>query len=204
MEIVISSILDIWPMLTIFIVVLVTIRVMSLHIGHEKFVFYKEFINLAFIIYALLIYRLLTKAEINYMIGVNLVPFTEILRYDIGTHEFYRNVIGNIVLFIPFGYFVSMYMKASKISHILIVSIITSSTIEIVQHFIGRSFDIDDILLNVVGSIIGFLLYIGLTAIRKHLPRFFSSDLFNNVICILICLVLGYYIFKFFNINISI
>ena len=62
MEIVISSILDIWPMLTIFIVVLVTIRVMSLHIGHEKFVFYKEFINLAFIIYALLIYRLLTKS----------------------------------------------------------------------------------------------------------------------------------------------
>ena len=159
-------------MLTIFIVVLVTIRVMSLHIGHEKFVFYKEFINLAFIIYALLIYRLLTKAEINYITGVNLVPFTEILRYDIGTHEFYRNVIGNIVLFIPFGYFVSMYMKASKVSHILIVSIITSSTIEIVQHFI--------------------------------LPRFFSSDLFNNVICILICLVLGYYIFKFFNINISI
>ena len=184
MEIVISSIMDIWPMLTIFIVVLVTIRVMSLHIGHEKFVFYKEFINLAFIIYALLIYRLLTKAEINYMIGVNLVPFTEILRYDIGTHEFYRNVIGNIVLFIPFGYFVSMYMKASKVSHILIVSIITSSTIEIVQHFIGRSFDIDDIILNVVGGIVGFLLYIALSAINKHLPKVLQKNWFYNLLSI--------------------
>ena len=187
----------IWPMLTIFLVVLISVRITYLKVNHEKFVFYKEFLNLIFVIYALL-----TNSELNESSGFNIVPFTEILRYKVGSYGFYWNVIGNIVMFIPFGYFVSSYVKASKVSHILVISVITSATVEFVQHFIGRSFDVDDILLNVLGAIIGFLLYIGFTAIKKHLPRMFRSDTFYNILCVIVCIIVLIYFLKISGIHI--
>lgn len=184
-----DAIVNVWPMLIIFLIVLVTIRISYIKINREKFVFYREFLNLVFIIYVLLLYQLLTSTELNTNGGLNLVPFTEIFRYKIGSSLFMYNVIGNILVFVPFGYFVSGYVKASRVSHILFISLITSLTVELVQLQIGRSFDIDDIILNVAGSIIGFLVFIGLTAIKKHLPRFFQSDLIYNIICILLFIV---------------
>ena len=198
-----NAIIDIWPMLTIFLVVIISIRLMYIHNGNEKFVFYKEFLNLLFIVYALILFQLLTNAEMNSSSGVNIIPFTEIMRYEVGTNSFYLNVVGNIMLFVPFGYFVSSYVKASKVSHILLVSGITSFTIEAVQHFIGRSFDIDDILLNVVGAIIGFLLYIGLTAIKKHLPKFLRSDTLYNILCVILMLVCVIYYFNIMGISLN-
>lgn len=193
---------EVWPMLTIFIVVIASIRVMYIHNSSEKFVFYKEFLNLLFIIYALLLYELLTNTELNTASGVNIVPFTEIMRYQVGSRQFYYNVIGNIIIFIPFGYFVSNYIKANKISHILFVSVFTSLTVEFVQHYIGRSFDIDDIILNVLGAMTGFLIYIAFNAIEKHLPKFFRSDLFYNLLCIILLLVALFYYLKIMGINI--
>ena len=197
-----KALTDVWPMLTIFIVVITSIRLMYLHNSNEKFVFYKEFVNLLFIIYALLLYELLTNTELNTASGMNLVPFTEIMRYPIGSRSFYVNVIGNIIIFIPFGYFVSSYVKANKLSHILFVSVFTSLTFEFVQHYIGRSFDIDDIILNVLGALIGFLIYIALNAIDKHLPKFFRSDLFYNLLCILLLLIALWYYLKLMGITV--
>lgn len=181
-----SAIMDVWPMVVIFLVVLIAIRTTYIRINHERFVFYREFWNLVFVIYALLLFQLLTSTEMNTNSGLNIVPFTEIFRYKMGSKLFMINVVGNILIFVPFGYFVSGYVKASKVSHILFISLLTSLTVELVQLQIGRSFDIDDIMLNVAGSIIGFLLFIGLTAIKKHLPRIFQSDMFYNLICIIV------------------
>lgn len=191
-----DAIVDIWPMLVIFLVVLVTIRISYIKINHEKFIFYKEFLNLIFIIYVLLLFQLLTSTEMNTTSGLNIVPFTEIFRYPIGSKLFIYNVIGNVLVFVPFGYFVSSYIKASRVSHILFISVITSLTVELVQLQIGRSFDIDDIILNVAGSIIGFLIFIALTAIKKHLPRIFQSDMFYNIICIVLFIIAFVYFTK--------
>ena len=149
-----------------------------------------------FVVYVLILFQLLTDAEINTISGLNLVPFTEMFRYEIGSTLFYSNVIGNILVFLPFGYFVSYYVKAFRISHIVIISAISSLTVELVQLQIGRSFDIDDILLNVVGAVCGFLLYISFHAIQKHLPKFFQSDLFYNLICLIFCILAIFYFVK--------
>lgn len=191
-----NAIAKVWPMLTIFMVVLVAIRVSYIRINHEKFVFYKEFLNLLFVVYALILFQLLTDAEVNTTGGLNLVPFTEMFRYKAGTPLFYSNVIGNILIFLPFGYFVSGYVKATKISHILFISAVSSLTVELVQLQIGRSFDVDDIILNVVGAVCGFLLYIALLAIKKHMPRFLQSDLFYNIICLILCAICLIYFTK--------
>ena len=196
MKILTSTLTEIWPMLVIFLVVIIAIRITAIKVGNEKFLFYKEFLNLVFIIYVMLLFQLLTDTELNTSSGINIIPFTEILRYKIGSQAFNMNVLGNILIFLPFGYFISGYVKAKKINHILFISVITSFTVEIVQHYIGRSFDIDDILLNVIGSILGFLLYISLNAISKHLQKFFHSTTFYNIICLILLVIVLIYFTK--------
>ncbi len=182
-----QSVDKMWPMLTIFLVVIAAVRIAAIRSNNERFVFYREFSNLLFIIYIFLLYELLTRNELNTSVsGYNLVPFTEIFRYKIGTEAFYFNVVGNIALFIPFGYFISTYIKPNRILPILIVSIISSATVEFVQLCIGRSFDVDDILLNALGAICGFLIYVSLNAIKKYLPSIFGKDLIYNILCFII------------------
>ena len=71
---------------------------------------------------------------------------------------------------------------------ILLTSLLASLSIEVVQHFIGRCFDIDDVILNVAGGIIGFLVYIALDAIGDHLPKFMKKNWFYNILTLLILL----------------
>lgn len=77
---------------------------------------------------------------------------------------------------------------------ILLVSIISSTTVEFVQSCIGRSFDVDDILLNAVGALIGFLLYVSFNAIKKFLPGIFQNELFYNIISIIVLILMVIYV----------
>ena len=180
-----------YPMILIFTTVLITIRIVYLIVHKEKFVFHKEMTMLAFLLYALLLFYVVTFQDMNYGTN-NFVPFKEIFRYEIGSSVFMHNIIGNIVLFIPFGYFVSHIMKSRKPYALLIVSIITSLVIEYTQLLIGRTFDVDDIILNVVGSLFGFLLYFLIDLFQRHTPPFFSSDLFKNILIIVAIVILGF------------
>ena len=202
MTILTESIDNMWPMLTIFLVVIAVVRVAAIKNNNEKLVFYKEFSNLLFIIYILLLSELLTRAELNTVRGYNLVPFSEMFRYEIGSTSFYLNVVGNIVIFIPFGYLISTYIKPKRILSILIVSVISSATVEFVQLCIGRSFDVDDIILNSLGAIIGFLIYIGLGAIKKHLPGIFKKDIIYNILCFIILIIMVLYLLSRMGVNI--
>ena len=198
-----ESIDNMWPMLTIFLVVIAVVRIAAIKSNNEKLVFYKEFSNLLFIIYILLLYNILTQVEekTNSFVGYNLVPFTEIFRYKIGSDAFFMNVVGNIVLFIPFGYFISTYIKPKKILPILIVSVISSATVEFVQLCIGRSFDVDDIILNSLGAIIGFLIYVALNAIKKYLPGIFAKDIIYNILCLIILIIMVLYLLSRMGVN---
>ena len=53
-----------------------------------------------------------------------------------------------------------------------------SISIEVTQLVIGRVFDVDDILLNVFGGMIGFVLYRFIYKIAYLLPKFFRSRIF--------------------------
>jgi len=190
-----------WPMLLIFVVVLSTIRINYILEKGERFVLYKEFFSLLFVIYILLLFGLVTNTDIQ-SYGHNFIPFKEILRYPIGSNNFYLNVIGNIMIFVPFGFFISLYLDSQKVNRPLLITFITSLTIEIVQVFIKRSFDIDDILLNCTGGVIGFLLYIGLSAIKRHLPKFLQRDVIYNILTVIIIIFIIIYILRFWGIKI--
>ena len=146
-----------WPMVVICVLTLSSIRITYLIKNKKEFVLYKEIFYLFFLMYILLLFQIVTFEDTSiYIDGNNLVPFKEILRYKIGSRLFFKNVIGNIVLFIPYGLFASMYTKIEKPFHAICLVFFASVTVEVTQAMIGRIFDIDDIILNMIGGFIGF------------------------------------------------
>ena len=106
----------------------------------------------------------------------NAIPFQSIIYYlkelflgDKDSRMVARlNVLGNVILFIPMGLILGMIIHKKKIGLMALITVITSLSIEIIQFFIGRSFDIDDIILNVVGAIIGYLVCSLINQIKKR------------------------------------
>lgn len=180
---------DNFSMIFIFSVVIVAIRLMYIHVHKEKFVLYKETFMFAFLLYALLLFYVVTFQDVNYGTN-NFIPFKEILRYEVGSKVFIKNIVGNIILFIPFGFFVAHLMKSKKLYPTLVVSMITSIVIEYTQLKIGRTFDIDDIILNIVGGFLGYLIYIIIDTLEDHMPQVLKTETFKNIITIIIVLLL--------------
>ncbi|MBR3116954.1 MAG: VanZ family protein [Bacilli bacterium] len=179
-----------YPMIIIFTVIIVAIRIAYLIVHKQKFVFYKEFFMLAFLLYSLLLFYVVTFQDVNYGTN-NFVPFHEIFRYEFGSSYFIHNILGNILLFIPFGYFVSRIMTTRKPWATLIISLITAVTIECTQLMIGRTFDVDDIILNVLGCMLGYLVYLMIDVIESHLPPFCSSNMFKNIVVVVFVALLA-------------
>ncbi len=188
---------DVWPMLIIITVIISSLRITYLITKHKKFLLHKEIIYLLAVIYILCLFHVVTFQDINYGES-NFIPFKEIFRYSIGSNKFIKNVLGNIILFIPFGFLSSYLLKNRKLGVITILTIIASGTIETVQYYIGRVFDIDDIILNLLGGIIGFLIYIGIDAIRNKVKILKNDTVLDILIIIILVLAMIYS----FNINI--
>ena len=189
-----NTIYENWPMLLIFLITMITIRTFYIFNHRGKNTFYKEVIGIFAILYFFLLFGLLTSSEANVGGGYNIMPFSEMTRYTFGSNLFMLNVVGNILIFIPFGFFVCVYIKPKRIYSILFISSIVSASVEFIQLMIGRSFDVDDIILNVFGACLGYLLYVGILAIKKHLPKIFQKDGLYNIICIIIITVFFAYL----------
>lgn len=109
----------------------------------------------------------------------NLELFKEIKRFwsnrDIlGFRSVVINLAGNIVAFVPFGFFFTMLFRAGKnILGCVLASALFSLLVESIQLYtkVG-AFDVDDIFLNAIGGMVGFLLYYlvwkPLTKIKKN------------------------------------
>ena len=173
-----------WPMLIISIVIMVSIRLTYLIKNHERIVLYKELLMLCFAIYILCLFQVVTfQDDINWSTN-NFIPFREILRYNITSRYFFKNVVGNMLMFLPFGFFISYYLDADDIKIPILLTIVASIAIEIVQMIIGRVFDVDDILLNLVGSILGFYIYRVIRIIGEKFPVL-KNEWFLNVVAVL-------------------
>ncbi len=66
----------------------------------------------------------------------------------------------NIILFIPFGFFSVMVFKKLRTKWIygVLIGFLFTSIIESTQLFTGRFFQIDDIIMNTLGTYIGYVL----------------------------------------------
>ena len=106
----------------------------------------------------------------------NLTPLKEIKRFmkyiwdnDALGRAARLNIFGNIIAFIPFGIYLP-YTSESKLGFIstFLYTFSLSLTIELVQLItkVG-SCDVDDIILNALGGVIGYILWYIYTKLRK-------------------------------------
>ena len=96
---------------------------------------------------------------------VNLVPFYSIkayLSYNSGmlSSIFLNNVIGNIMVFVPLGVYLVLFKKDKRIIINMLLIFMASVFIEIVQWIFGVGIaDVDDIILNSLGGLVGIIGY---------------------------------------------
>lgn len=100
----------------------------------------------------------------------NLIPFNTIIPYITDWYSVsFINIVANIFIFSPIGFFVPLlWDNWQSFRKILVLGIATTFFIEFFQLFIGRSTDIDDIILNTIGVIIGYGALILYESIKKQ------------------------------------
>jgi len=175
-----------WPMVLISVIVMVSFRTCYLIKNQEKIVLYKELYMLIFGIYILCLFQVVTFQDDISLSGNNFIPFKEILRYNVTSRLFIKNVLGNMIMFLPFGLFSSYYLKAEKIKLPLLLTLLTSVSIEVIQLSIGRIFDVDDIILNILGGTLGYFIYRILRLIGKLFPDSCRKEWVLNSVAIFI------------------
>ncbi len=185
-----NTVLDIfgetWPAIVISMVIIISMRALYLIKNKKPIIIYKELLALMFIIYVLCLFYVVTFQDVSWSTS-NFTPLKEMFRYEFGSRLFIKNVIGNMLLFMPYGFFAAYYLKLKKPYWIIGLSLLVSVTIETTQLLIGRVFDIDDIILNIFGGVFGFYIYLLLDKINKKLPAVLKKPIIYNII--MICLL---------------
>ena len=107
-------------------------------------------------------------------------------------------------MFMPYGFFISYFLKLDKKRYVIFLSLLTSATIEITQLIIGRVFDVDDILLNVIGGLLGYFIYRLLHNFKEKLPSFLKNNLFYNVLVTILLIIIVIYILNILGVVINV
>ena len=127
-----------------------------------------------FLIYFLFVAEWYGRTEAAEEYRYNLELFREIRRFltyreELGSFTVFANLCGNILIFVPYGFFISMASRTRGFFKTLFCSMGLSLCVEAVQ-LITRvgSFDVDDILLNTVGGVIGYIIFAVCNMIRRN------------------------------------
>lgn len=138
-------------------------------LGKVLFVLYLIFL-LYFLIFSDWYGRTGVSSEYRY----NLVLFKEINRFieyreELGAFAVFTNLFGNILIFLPFGFFISMASKSRGFFMTLFASFGLSLCVEVFQ-LITRvgCFDVDDLLLNTIGGVAGYILFSMCNMVRRQ------------------------------------
>ncbi len=137
-----------------------------------------------FVLYIIFLVYFLCFSELYGRTGIadgyryNLVLFKEIRRFieyreELGAFAVFANLFGNILIFVPYGFFISMASNRRGFLKTVFYSFALCLGVEIFQ-LVTRvgSFDVDDILLNTAGGVLGYILFIICNRIRrKHHVR---------------------------------
>lgn len=94
----------------------------------------------------------------------NIVPLQTLKMYFLHADHFSMrywliNVVGNVAVFVPFGIALPYLLKL-RLMRFLVIFMVALVTLELLQLVLHRgSFDIDDVLLNTIGAMMGYMSY---------------------------------------------
>gem|GEM_PF-408911 len=105
----------------------------------------------------------------------NLVPFNKLkeiknaIMYD-NVDYVIIEVFGNIAIFVIIGFLTPLlWKKYEKMKNTVGISFLISLFIETTQIFLPRATDVDDLIMNTLGGLIGYILYL---LVKKGIPHF--------------------------------
>lgn len=91
------------------------------------------------------------------------------IQETISWFDIIKIVLGNVVMFIPFGFLGWVFPQLNNLKRLIITFVSTIVIVEALQYFSRLGvFDVDDVILNTFGVFLGFL-------IRNFLERRFES-----------------------------
>ena len=139
--------------------------------------------KILFVLYIIFVFYFLLISEIYGRTGemqeyhYNLILFKEIKRFwnyrnQLGIFATATNLLGNVLIFLPFGFFMAMASKYRSFLSTLVYSFALSLTVEISQLFMKVGcFDVDDLLLNTIGGMLGFITFAVCNVIRRSYAK---------------------------------
>lgn len=164
----------------IFIVPLLGIYNKIFFHNRKQTVFYGIF---AFYLAAML--ALVGFPNVRYLridLEVNLIPFKDMI-------PDFVNACLNILLFVPFGFFLPiLWKKFRNWKNTMSMGLAATFIIEFAQIFTFRTTDINDIITNMMGTIIGYFLAYSVT---KKFSRYIVSDTKDKDVYLL-CSMVGF------------
>lgn len=141
-----------------------------------RYILYTIFIIYLIVLFKIVLFKYeplanIIKGDIRMTFrSANLMPFKTILDFlNIGVKNnsllwAFSNIFGNICIFMPLGYLLALFSKKFRsLKNVTIAALALSMFFEVSQYFgyLG-SLDIDDLILNTLGGISGYLVYIGI------------------------------------------
>ncbi|WP_434748123.1 VanZ family protein [Paenibacillus amylolyticus] len=132
--------------------------------------------------------ELLRQPDLIHTRTVNLTPFQEIKRDWCSLSVHHRSgtaihLVGNILAFVPLGVLITGLLRHTFFTgiHVLVLSFLLSLGYEGTQLLTGIGiFDVDDLMLNTFGGMIGYLLYTMLLVLNRLLSGGNSRLAANN------------------------
>lgn len=106
--------------------------------------------------------------------SLNLVPFQFVTEsWEMGWRKQLTQTLANVLMFTPLGFIYPLaFKKKQNFKRTVVSMMLFSFLIEFIQYFIGRSADVDDIILNTVGGMLGY----GIYAIARKLFKKYNAD----------------------------
>lgn len=129
-------------------------------IYHKKFVLKRGVIDFVFLLWLITMMHIVGMYDLHLTFGENATRMEPKILPIIGTAGGLD--VLNILLFLPFGFLIPLGLNRITWTYkkIVIITIPIVFTIEILQYFGGRLFDIDDVIANVLGALLGYFLHL--------------------------------------------
>lgn len=135
---------------------------------------------------------------------IEFIPFAGIIEMIKGGVTFYLiiNILGNIIMFMPIGFLEPiLFSKLNNLKSTAILGFCISLFIEFTQLFLIRATDIDDLILNTFGTILGYLVF---GYLKKSIPEFRKkiieqSKTIQNQFMLAACIIIPYMVIVMFG-----
>ena len=106
------------------------------------------------------------QATVRHM---NLIPLGWLFQpYSMGVASTMQQLAINFIMFVPFTFFLATVLSRRNLWKVMAIALIVNVSIETFQYFTGRSADIDDLIMNLLGGLCGYGLFL---LVHRRLKR---------------------------------